>query len=588
MNKKAFLGIALIFVVSASMIPASAAEGDIIPAFYINLLSPNTNPARNQWAALMENQLPKIGIGIAFHESTGWGNIMPRTWSYPVGEEGKFDYIPTYEDGGYDILFVGWSWGLDWDPTGLYDTASIVPAGDNMYQYSNPTYDAKLVEYTSELDDTARIAKAKELQAILYDDLPSITLIYPREVFGFAKTLSGIDTLLLGTSAQRPENWRTTESDSTITYALPAELTEYNIFVQESYYDAQWMSCVYYGLFGRSQDEHLMEPVIAKNYSVSENKLTFTVDINPDAYFSNGDPVTAYDVDYTYELHMTPAVASSSYGYLTTFFEDNDSIKALDDDTVQFTLKQPYAFALSLLSYAIINKDLVQAYIEENGYDMGALDQALVTGAGPYMLDVDDYDTTTSTVTLQPNPHWALTDDDLVEKLIFTFISGKDTAIAALADGTVDIVDSQYAPVESDYEGIDANVVVAKTPATQEMAINLKHPIIGTGELTPAGTVDAAKSIRKAISHAVPRETIVTEILQGLGAPGINPMPDASVGFDTSLEPYTYDLELAKSLIEDAGYTLETETAIKSGIPGLVFISFLGVASLVALRRFRK
>ncbi|MHA1874350.1 MAG: ABC transporter substrate-binding protein [Candidatus Heimdallarchaeaceae archaeon] len=588
MNKKAFLGIALIFVVSASMIPASAAEGDIIPAFYINLLSPNTNPARNQWAALMENQLPKIGIGIAFHESTGWGNIMPRTWSYPVGEDGKFDYIPTYEDGGYDILFVGWSWGLDWDPTGLYDTGSIVPAGDNMYQYSNPTYDTKLVEYTSELDDTARIAKAKELQAILYDDLPSITLIYPREVFGFAKTLSGIDTLLLGTSAHRPENWRTTETDSTITYALPAELTEYNIYVQESYYDAQWMSCVYYGLFGRSQDEHLMEPVIAKNYSVSENKLTFTVDINPDAYFSNGDPVTAYDVDYTYELHMTPAAASSQYGYLTTFFEDNDSIVALDDDTVQFTLKQPYAFALSLLSYGIINKDLVQAYIYEKGYDMGVLDQALVTGAGPFMLDVDDYNTATSTVTLQPNPHWALTDDDLVDNIIFTFISGKDTAIAALADGTVDIVDSQYAPVESDYEGIDANVVVAKTPATQEMAINLKHPIIGTGELTPAGTADAAKSIRKAISHAVPRETIVTEILQGLGAPGINPMPDASVGFDTALEPYTYDLELAKSLIEDAGYTLETETAVKSGIAGLVFISFLGVASLVALRRFRK
>ncbi|MHA1415723.1 MAG: ABC transporter substrate-binding protein, partial [Candidatus Heimdallarchaeaceae archaeon] len=308
-----------------------------------------------------------------------WGNIMPRTWSYPVGEDGKFDYIPTYEDGGYDILFVGWSWGLDWDPTGLYDTASIVPSGDNMYQYSNPTYDAKLVEYTSELDDTARIAKAKELQAILYDDLPSITLIYPREVFGFAKTLSGIDTLLLGTSALRPENWRTTEADSTITYALPAELTEYNIFVQESYYDAQWMACVYYGLFGRSQDEHLMEPVIAKNYSVSEDKLTFTVDINPDAYFSNGDPVTAYDVDYTYELHMTPAAASSQYGYLTTFFKDNDSIVALDDDTVQFTLKQPYAFALSLLSYGIINKDLVQTYINENGYDMGKLNLMTMT-----------------------------------------------------------------------------------------------------------------------------------------------------------------------------------------------------------------
>ncbi|MHA1304679.1 MAG: ABC transporter substrate-binding protein [Candidatus Heimdallarchaeaceae archaeon] len=587
MKKKAFLGIALIIVVSASMIPASAAEGDIIPAFYINLLSPNTNPARNQWAALMENQLPKIGIGISFHESTGWGNIMPRTWAYPVGEEGKFDYIPTYEEGGYDILFVGWSWGLDWDPTGLYDSASMVPAGDNMYQYSNPEFDTKLVEYTSELDDTARIAKAKELQAILYEDLPAITIIYPREVFGFADSLSGIDTLLLGTSAARPENWRNSAGNS-ITYALPAELTEYTIFVAESYYDMQWMQCVYYGLFGRSQSDHLMEPVLASNYSVSDDLLTFTVDLNPNAYFSNGDKVTAYDVDYTYELHMTPAVASSSYGFLTTFFEDNDSIVALDEDTVQFTLKQQYAFALSLFSYGIINKNLVSAYIADHGYDMGVLDQALVTCAGPFMLDVANYDTANSIVTLTPNPYWALTDDTLLDEIIFTWISGKDTAISSLADGTVDIVDSQYAPVESDYEGISGiNVVVAKTPATQEMAINMKHPIIGTGELTPEGTAAAAKSIRKAISHAIPRDTIISEILQGLGAPGVNPMPDASVGFDTSLTPYTYDLELAKTLIEDAGYEIKTETA-ETGTAGLVFIAFLGIATLVAFRRIRK
>ncbi|MHA1318040.1 MAG: hypothetical protein ACTSQ6_11055 [Candidatus Heimdallarchaeaceae archaeon] len=60
------------------------------------MLSPNTNPARNQWAALMEEQLQKIGIGIAFHESTGWGNIMPRVWAYPVGNEGYYDYIQVF------------------------------------------------------------------------------------------------------------------------------------------------------------------------------------------------------------------------------------------------------------------------------------------------------------------------------------------------------------------------------------------------------------------------------------------------------------------------------------------------------------
>ncbi|MHA1304014.1 MAG: ABC transporter substrate-binding protein, partial [Candidatus Heimdallarchaeaceae archaeon] len=245
----------------------------------------------------MEQELPKIGIGISVHESTGWGNIVPRTWGYPVGEE--FDYIPTYEEGGYDILFVGWYLGLDWDPTRLFSSDYIVPRGDNMYQYSNPEFDRKLAEYLSELDDTARIAKSKELQAILYEDLPSIPIVYPRDIYGLSDTLSGIDTTLLGTSAHRPENWRNSAGNS-ITYALPAELTEYNLFVKRSYYDAQWMTCVYYGLFGRSQSDHLMEPVIAKSYTVSDDKLTFTVDINPDAYFSNGDPVTAYDVEYTY------------------------------------------------------------------------------------------------------------------------------------------------------------------------------------------------------------------------------------------------------------------------------------------------
>ncbi|MHA1828948.1 MAG: hypothetical protein ACTSX6_09920, partial [Candidatus Heimdallarchaeaceae archaeon] len=143
MNKKALLGLILVvlFGFSTAIGIASGANVTIQTVFSINLLSPNTSPARNQWSLLMEQQLPKIGIGIAFHESTGWGNIAPRTWSYPLID---YDYIPTYDKGGFDILFVGWSWGLDWDPTGLFDTASLVPNGDNFYQYINPVWDDTL------------------------------------------------------------------------------------------------------------------------------------------------------------------------------------------------------------------------------------------------------------------------------------------------------------------------------------------------------------------------------------------------------------------------------------------------------------
>lgn len=588
MNKKAIFGIALVILCSTSvlLLPVTAQAVEE-PVFFINLLSPNTNPARNQWSILMQNQLPEIGIGISHHESTGWASIYSRTWEYPVGVD--FDYIPTYGDGGYDILFVGWSWGLDWDPTGLYDTASIVPAGDNMYQYSNAAYDALLLQYTSELDGAARLPLVKGLQQILYDDLPSITLIYPKSLFGINENVTGYDELLIATSTQRAENW-VEPDDNVLTYALPAELSEYSIYVQASYYDALWMQSVYAGLYGRAQTTRLMEPVIAASMPVvSADSLQFDVAIDPDAKFSNGDAVLAEDIKYTYELHMTPGVGSAEYGALTQFFENNDSIVVIDDANIQFNLKQPYFLATGLFSYQIIDKSLVKPFYDAQGSAIFNKEPvvtpegtALVTSCGPFVLAA--YDTVTSTAILEPNPYWLGTTPSL-DQLIFTFISGKDSAIAALADGTVEIVDSQYSPVLDDYaDVVGIKAVLVADPSTQEMAMNLKHPIFGTGELTPNGDAAAALAIRKAISHAVPRDVLVNEILEGLAAPASSPMPDASVGFDDTLEPYAYDMDLAREYMVEAGYDLAKGTE-QAGIAGLIFISFLGLASLLALRR---
>ncbi|MHA1222760.1 MAG: ABC transporter substrate-binding protein, partial [Candidatus Heimdallarchaeaceae archaeon] len=101
------------------------------------------------------------------------------------------------------------------------------------------------------------------------------------------------------------------------------------------------------------------------------------------------------------------------------------------------------------------------------------------------------------------------------------------------------------------------------------------------------GTADAAKAIRQAISYAVPRQTIVDQILNGLGAPATTSIPDSVVGYDESLVPYEYDLDLARDLVESAGYTVRVEVK-GTGLSGLVFISFLGLASLIAFRKLKR
>ena len=603
MNKKALLGISLVVLFSLSVFfsPITAQEQELNIAFNLNLLSPNTSPARNQWSLLMEQQLPKIGVGVTFHESTGWGNIAPRTWSYPVGVD--YDYIPTYAEGGFDILFVGWSWDLDWDPTGLYDIPSTSPAGDNFYQYANPTYDSILNSYLTELDTPTRIQYAYQLQDILYEDLPAICLVYPRSLFGFRSTVSGVNGILIASSNHRAEYWD--NDDHIIRYGIPADLRETNIFVAESYYDYQWMVATYGAMTMRNKDTSAWETQMANSTTLVPNAantlLNISVVLDPDARFSDGEYLTAEDVKYTYELHMTPAVGSSSYSYLNTWFTSNDSIEIVTPGIggeLNFVLDGFYVFADLLLSFGLIDMYVgdgtgVSELISSYGYsifnDMPGTGNAgwnLVKGSGPFMMQ--SYDSVASVVTMVPNPYYS-GDAALLTELYLTFVAGKDSAVSKLIAGTLDIMDAQYFPVLSDFEGqAEIEGVLIKDPSHQEMGMNLKHPQIGTGELCPIPGVDSARYIRKAISHAVPRQTIVNEILEGLGAPGITATPDSVVEFNDELEPYAYDLEKAIEYMELAGYEIYPPTPTETGIAGLVFLSFLGLASILAFRRFRK
>jgi ABC-type transport system substrate-binding protein len=150
-----------------------------------------------------------------------------------------------------------------------------------------------------------------------------------------------------------------------------------------------------------------------------------------------------------------------------------------------------------------------------------------------------------------------------IKKYVVVFIEGSDPAITALKTGEVDVLDAQYSlqakldSIESSWgEWVDYDAF-----GLQELGINMKHPILGTGVDTPLGQEDptraaeAARYVRKAISHLIPRQSIINSILDGYGTPGVTtPFTTLTFGYDPSLEPYSYDPELAKSWLAAAGY----------------------------------
>lgn len=123
MKRRKYLSILIICFISLPLLAnlsMTQETDDVNIIFSISFLSPNDSAARcGHWGMLLENTLPKIGIGIDFHESTSWEAIEFRTLGYPYLD---FDYIPTYDEGGFDILFNKFTWELDPNLEGMFDT----------------------------------------------------------------------------------------------------------------------------------------------------------------------------------------------------------------------------------------------------------------------------------------------------------------------------------------------------------------------------------------------------------------------------------------------------------------------------------
>jgi ABC-type transport system substrate-binding protein len=154
-------------------------------------------------------------------------------------------------------------------------------------------------------------------------------------------------------------------------------------------------------------------------------------------------------------------------------------------------------------------------------------------------------------------------------------IVGSDAAITALTNHEVDFLDSQY-HLETQQSFLTSWGASKQTAydsyGVQEMGVNMKHPIIGTGTGTPyaqqypgnaTAAANAARWIRQAISYATPRDQIITSLLNGAGVAAIttpvvgNYKTGAALtqGFNTALQPYPYNLTKAGQLLQSAGYS---------------------------------
>jgi ABC-type transport system substrate-binding protein len=554
------------------------------PFFYVDVLAPNTNPARNQWATLMTEQLPKIGIGVDTFDHTGWAQISPRTWGHP----GPYP-IPTYDEGGFDFFFVGWSASIDYDVQGLYDTAGIVPDGNNHYQYSDPDMDEAIENYASAFVVSERMEYAAEIQEYLYRDVPSSVIIYPRSVFPMQEDLTGMDGLLWSSNYQPMELW-SQGSDTELHYACPADFEDFHVHFYESVYDAQWLRQIYNGLVERQNGTRVWGGRLATSFD-SADGLTYTVEIDPAAKWADGTDVTPDDIIFNYDLLVNDDYGAPDAGYYKDYWSEG-AVEEVDDDTVTITFDQSYVFQDSNLAVDLIPKHIWESVDvsehQQQAVTWAGSDPSKMIGIGPYKLE--EWDAGNKVIHLTKNEYFgdmANCPEPNFDDVYFEFYSNKEGALSALASGDVDIVDSQFSPQldELDIPGTYYRLVA--DPAFQEISYNCLHPRLGTGEANPGGE-GTGVYIRRAIDTLIPRDTIVEEICDGLAAPGVTAWPDVALGYDDTLEPREYSVEDAKDWMREAGYEFPDDTTTETGVGLAVFMSILALAGATQVILLKK
>ena len=221
--------IALAILFSLLIIPFisnAVSESEIQEAFTLNFLTPDTRTDRILTSNLIAEKLELVGIDVT-NNIASWEDTGSRVWAYPSGFT-EYDYIPTYDEGGFDIAFIGWL-NLPWEPSGHYDTDSLYPSGGNYYQYSNPTYDNLLDNFLAETDDTLKKNYADQMQAILYEDLPGISLYYYSENSplngSFQELAINMKHPILGTGELTPEGTEAAARNvrKAISHAIPRD-----------------------------------------------------------------------------------------------------------------------------------------------------------------------------------------------------------------------------------------------------------------------------------------------------------------------------------------------------------------------------
>lgn len=273
------------------------------------------------------------------------------------------------------------------------------------------------------------------------------------------------------------------------------------------------------------------EADLATEWVPNEDLTVWTFTLRPDLKFHDGSPCTPADVVASINAILNPDLASPGRNNIGPI----ESVAALDDGTIRFTLSTPYADFAEAMAYS--NARIIPATVIEGDFE-GL--RSTANGTGPFRLVSYEPD---RLVVVERNPGYYDPARPYLDRIELRVLPDLGSQVSALLAGEIDMIQT-LGPNE--YMRLDGRggVDVQRTPSGQFCNVNFGTKIAPFDDIR----------VRKALALTIDRDAMLDFMTEGFGTKGNDTPLNESYPFFEALPQREQNIEEAKALLAEAGF----------------------------------
>ncbi len=283
------------------------------------------------------------------------------------------------------------------------------------------------------------------------------------------------------------------------------------------------------------------DPMLAESWEETEDHLSYTFHLRKDVKWHNGQSFTADDVIYSYNTIMNPQVRCA---HIRNYFNDVEKLEKLDDYTIRFVMANPFYTAFeSVGGMPIVAKSVFDTGEDFNTHPAGRAP----VGTGAYRFVEWK---TNQEIVIERNPDWwgyREGKPGYVDRIVYRIASDPTSALQQLQAGQLDMM-TRFQQIQW--------VKQLAAPAFTEKFNKFEfyvpsYSYIGWNSLKP---YFSDKRVRRAMTQLIDRQAFIDKVLYGLGQVVTGNLFFQSPYYDSSIQPWPYDPEAARKLLDESGW----------------------------------